>query len=729
MFLRIEQTTLATADAEPERDVCPKAEPGAGAESNAMDAHTCRVSKTEKGRVSTALRLPQVRALILTVSLTMLNLAALGLAGSSAAAVPRGGVPAASPAPNTVKAPVPALIPGFKIPRFKVRALDGHLVVEMAATPPEPQRTPHDLDQAAVAAFNPNMNAVNIIVGSFRPISQTPHNADQVFTSVFNQASNAIQVNCISGCGGSSNPGGSSGELQYNSSSTFGGFTLAGDCSLSVPNITCNRTNGAAFAPSATTDATNASNISSGTLAAGRLPSTVTQTNQSNTYSSGTQDFSTATSLKVPVKADATTPANGQIAYDSTANVPHMAVNSADAKVATFTATPATGNCVKWINGTQVGDQGAACGSVTSVGLALPSIFAISGSPVTGGGTLTGTLSSQPANTFFAGPSGSAGTPTFRAIAAADIPTLNQSTTGNAATATALAGSPGQCSGSNFATGISPSGTANCLQPAFSNLSGSLAIAQTPLTSLGDILYVNSTPALTRLPGNTSSNRNFLVQTGTGTASAPPSWGALASGDLPPTIASNTTGNAATATVLAGSPGQCSGGQFATGINPNGSANCSTPSGGNPPGGSTTAVQYNTGSGFGGDTANFYYNTTTHSLTLAGPVSASSFVSTGAAPGTTSWSAGAMSAGAAGTVVCGANTGNVFSCSDNGGAVFCRALHRWRHRRHSSLAGRHRPQWRCRSGLENACRDKRERPDHRRYLDGAAHGHVSRPDG
>jgi len=49
------------------------------------------------------------------------------------------------------------------------------------------------------------------------------------------------------------------------------------------------------------------------------------------------------------------------------------------------------------------------------------------------------TFTSQTANNFYASPNGSNGTPIFRSIQAADIPTLNQSTTGNAATATKLA--------------------------------------------------------------------------------------------------------------------------------------------------------------------------------------------------------------------------------------------------------------------------------------------------
>jgi hypothetical protein len=72
-------------------------------------------------------------------------------------------------------------------------------------------------------------------------------------------------------------------------------------------------------------------------------------------------------------------------------------------------------------------------------------------SPVTGGGDLSANrtialatgygdtqnpYASKTANQFLAAPNGSAGVPTFRAIVAADIPTLNQSTTGNAGTVT-----------------------------------------------------------------------------------------------------------------------------------------------------------------------------------------------------------------------------------------------------------------------------------------------------
>jgi hypothetical protein len=65
----------------------------------------------------------------------------------------------------------------------------------------------------------------------------------------------------------------------------------------------------------------------------------------------------------------------------------------------------------------------AGAGTVTSVGLAAPNIFTVSGSPVVSSGTLTLTAASQAANTVWAGPqSGSPGTPAFRALVDNDIP-------------------------------------------------------------------------------------------------------------------------------------------------------------------------------------------------------------------------------------------------------------------------------------------------------------------
>jgi hypothetical protein len=68
-------------------------------------------------------------------------------------------------------------------------------------------------------------------------------------------------------------------------------------------------------------------------------------------------------------------------------------------------------------------------GSVSSVALTLPaSVFSVAGSPVTSSGTLAGSFVVQTQNTVFAGPtSGADAAPTFRALVAGDIPSLNAS--------------------------------------------------------------------------------------------------------------------------------------------------------------------------------------------------------------------------------------------------------------------------------------------------------------
>lgn len=68
---------------------------------------------------------------------------------------------------------------------------------------------------------------------------------------------------------------------------------------------------------------------------------------------------------------------------------------------------------------------------VTSSGGATPAISLASGY-----GDTQNPYASKTANNFLAAPNGSAGVPTFRAIVAADIPTLNQNTTGTASNVT-----------------------------------------------------------------------------------------------------------------------------------------------------------------------------------------------------------------------------------------------------------------------------------------------------
>jgi len=91
---------------------------------------------------------------------------------------------------------------------------------------------------------------------------------------------------------------------------------------------------------------------------------------------------------------------------------------------ATATTPSTIDNSTKVATTAYVQNQGFLTTAVSSVGLSLPNIFTVSGSPVTLSGTLTASLASQTTNTVFAAPNGSTGAPTFRSLAAADIPTL-----------------------------------------------------------------------------------------------------------------------------------------------------------------------------------------------------------------------------------------------------------------------------------------------------------------
>jgi hypothetical protein len=102
-------------------------------------------------------------------------------------------------------------------------------------------------------------------------------------------------------------------------------------------------------------------------------------------------------------------------------------------------------------------------GTVTSLGLSQTgSLFTITNTPISSSGNINLAFASGSANLFLATPNGSTGSPTLRSIVAADVPTLNQSTTGNATTATNIGTSGaanqawGMNSGATAQTWISP---------------------------------------------------------------------------------------------------------------------------------------------------------------------------------------------------------------------------------------------------------------------------------
>lgn len=179
---------------------------------------------------------------------------------------------------------------------------------------------------------------------------------------------------------------------------------------------------------------------------------------------------------------------------------------------------------------------------------------------------------SKTANYFLAAPNGSAGAPTFRAVVAADIPTLNQNTTGTASNVTGIVAvanggsgtaTPALVAGTNVTiTGSWPNQTINS-----SNPGGTVtAVSVTSANGFAGTSSGGATPALTLsttitgvLKGNATaisaatSGTDYSAGTSalaTGILKSTTTTGALSiavAADFP-TLNQNTTGSAATLT-------------------------------------------------------------------------------------------------------------------------------------------------------------------------------------
>ena len=144
---------------------------------------------------------------------------------------------------------------------------------------------------------------------------------------------------------------------------------LTGDCTATGPgsvSITCTKSNGTAFGTGAF-------------VAAYVLPSTVVQTNQTNTYGAYLQDFSSAPQVKHPVAAGYASAANGEIGYDTTGLNWHGWVNGSDMLAAFIPKTGITNShCVNFAvsgNTVTLNDAGGAC--TTGGSMVWPTIAGI----------------------------------------------------------------------------------------------------------------------------------------------------------------------------------------------------------------------------------------------------------------------------------------------------------------------------------------------------------------
>jgi len=110
----------------------------------------------------------------------------------------------------------------------------------------------------------------------------------------------------------------------------------------------------------------------------------------------------------------------------------------------TVQPTLVSGTNIKTINSNSILGSGdlVITGGVTSVSATTPVVATGTTTPVislaSGYGDTLNPYASKTANNILAAPNGSSGVPTFRAIVGADIPTLNQNTTGTASNVTGI---------------------------------------------------------------------------------------------------------------------------------------------------------------------------------------------------------------------------------------------------------------------------------------------------
>ena len=230
---------------------------------------------------------------------------------------------------------------------------------------------------------------------------------------------------------------------------------------------------------------------------------------------------------------------------------------------------------------------------VTSVGLTVPSWYSVTGSPVTGSGTLAiSAATGQTANSFLATPNGSTGAVGLRAIVGADLPPINLGSTAN-----------GGVLSSSILLGTN-GGTSN----GFFSITG-------PATSLKTFTFPNASATVL-----TSNAAVTVAQGGTGLATLPAHGVLLGEGTSNvgnvAAMAADTLlqGQGASADPAAVSVNNCGSStqalSYSTSTHTFG---CQTIAGSGTPGGADTNVQYNSSGAFAGSSL-FTWNNTNSQL-------------------------------------------------------------------------------------------------------------------
>lgn len=380
------------------------------------------------------------------------------------------------------------------------------------------------------------------------------------------------------------------GGTGISTSGTYPNFTITNTLPMTYPGAGIPNSTGTAWG-------TSYSTTGSGTVVAlATSPSFTTPilgTPQSGNFSTGTFTWPTfnqnTTGSAATLTTGRTISITGDLAYTSpsfngSANVTAAGtLATVNANVGSFTNASITVNGKGLItaasSGTAPVTSVTGTSPVASSGGTTPAISLSSGY-----GDTQNPYASKTANFVLAAPNGTAGVPTFRAIVAADIPTLNQNTTGTASNVTGTVavanGGTGATTaatartnlgattvGSNFFTLANPSAitfvrinadnTVSTLDAATFRTAIGAGTGNGTVTSVTGTSPVASsggtTPAISLATGYgdtqnpyASKTANFFLAAPNGTAGAP-TFRAIVAADVP-TLNQNTTGTASNVT-------------------------------------------------------------------------------------------------------------------------------------------------------------------------------------
>jgi len=359
---------------------------------------------------------------------------------------------------------------------------------------------------------------------------------------------------------------GSGAGLTNVNAATLGSLSSSAFAQLGTNNVFTGSVTASSFSGNgANLTALNATNISTGTLADARLSTNVALLNAANNFTNTTGNtFAGTTTLgntaaasggllippnhngsgnpSFPLDMEATNTGNSLhlfriIAQDGTTpNWAFQFCNSAP-------CTPASnGLSIAGLTGiiTFAAGQtfpGAGSGTVTSFSSGnLAPLFSTSVATATTSPALSFSLTSQAANSVFAGPNGTAGAPTFRSIVGADLPaTISSNTSGTAANVT------GTVAIANGGTGQTTAASARTA------LGAAASVANADISSMSALTSVTSAVTMNNVGNSFTGNGAALTN--------------LTAANINAGIAGiNITGNAATATSVSGTVAIANGG-------------------------------------------------------------------------------------------------------------------------------------------------------------------------